>query len=350
MLICLSKCVEYITFLLHFLDFIALGIYNYSYNFIKERCFDMEAIKRHPRRVKVAVIFTILIILFFIICLFLEKVFGINCFKVYSLEEEQQIFLFNVSLGNYLTILTFAGMIIGGIWALIQYDKNSKVSQQAKASEIAKSFADTLTLKCMLICNVYEYSPLGDLLDLKNKDCFAFNSFTPNEIRTIYEADNFLDKYKTLKSSLDLDTIYYNILESRISVKPIREIVIEHKTYTNKQARNLFILDNEKLPFKFDYLVQSVLNELEYLCMSLASQAAGSSYVYQSLHQVFLRTIRVLAVEIALSNNSSYSDKYFTNIIEVYNQWKALYSRSLKSERKVKKKVEKILNPKIKTV
>ena len=310
----------------------------------------MEALKRHPRRVKVISIFLIIIILFFAFCLFLEKVYGINCFKIYSLEEEQQIFLFNISLSNYLTLLTLVGMIIGGIWALIQYDKTSKVRQQEKASKIAKSFAEKLTLKCMLICNVYEYSPLGALLDLKNIDCFAFNSFTPNEIRTIYEADDFLDKYKTLKSRLDLNTIYYNILESRISIQSINEIIAKHKSYTNKQARNLFVLDNENLPFNFNYLVQSVLNELEYLCMSLASQAAGSSYVYQSLHQVFLRTIRVLAVEIALSNNSSYSDKYFTNIIEVYNQWKLLYSKSLKSETKIKKKVEKILNPKIKTV
>ena len=242
------------------------------------------------------------------------------------------------------------GLGIGAVWALIQYDKNTKLRQQEKASIIAQSFSNTLTLKCMLICSVIESSPLGNFLDLKNKDCFAFSNFNPSEIRAIYEADNFLDRYETLKSTLDLDTIYYNILESRISVSSITEIAINHSKYSNKQARKLFILDNEGLPFKFDYLIQSVLNELEYLCMSLASQAAGSNYVYQSLHQVFLRTIRVLAVEIAISNNSSYSDKYYTNIIEVYNQWKLLYSKSLKSEEKIKKKVDKILNPKIKTV
>lgn len=96
--------------------------------------------------------------------------------------------------------------------------------------------------------------------------------------------------------------------------------------------------------------MSDVLNELEYLSMFLSSQAAGSKYVYQSLHQVFLRTVRALAVEISITNNSSYSDKYYTNLISVYNEWKNLYLRELLKEQNLKNKIEKILNPKIKTV
>lgn len=291
-----------------------------------------------------------LIRIIFITILFVFFCFILTLFPRVFDGGEQHVLILGITLSNWSIWIGIVGIICTAIWAIYEFDKSRISTQQEKASEIAKSFADKLTLKCMLICNVYEYSPLGTLLDLKNKDCFAFNSFTTNEIRTIYESDDYLDKYKTLKSCFNLDILYYNILESRISVQPIDEIIAKHKSYNNKQARNLFILDNEGLPFKFNYLVQDVLNELEYLCMGLASQAAGSSYVYQSLHQVFLRTIRVLAIEIALSNNSSYSDKYYTNIIEVYNQWKLLYSKSLKSEAKTKNKVEKILNPKIKTV
>lgn len=104
------------------------------------------------------------------------------------------------------------------------------------------------------------------------------------------------------------------------------------------------------MPFLFDELISDVLNQLEYLCMFLSSQVAGSKYVYQSLHQVFLRTVRALAVEISITNNKSYSDKYYTNLISVYNEWKKLYLKDLLKERTLKDKIEKILNPKIKTV
>jgi len=84
--------------------------------------------------------------------------------------------------------------------------------------------------------------------------------------------------------------------------------------------------------------------------MYLSSQVAGSKYVYQSLHQVFLRTVRALAIRISIANNTSYSDKYYTNIISVYNEWKNLYANDLKNEKEIKKKVDQVLNPKIKTV
>ena len=103
------------------------------------------------------------------------------------------------------------------------------------------------------------------------------------------------------------------------------------------------------MPVLFSQLVSLTLNELEYISMYIASQAAGSKYVYQSLHQIFLRTIKLLAPIIALQNKD-YSDKYYTNIIFVYNEWAELRQIGLKREKKNKEKANKILNPKIKTV
>lgn len=309
-----------------------------------------DAIKRHPKRTMFVCGIIIFILAIILISNILTTYFSIQFISIFPSEEEQQILIFNISLSNWCTLITMLGVIIGAIWGLIQYDKRVKLRQQEKATIIAQSFSDKLTLKCMLICSVFENSPLGQLLELQEKDCFSFNNFNTSEIRQVYNDDNFPEKYNNIKKLSNLDLIYYNILESRISTTPLSDIVEKHTNYNTIQARKLFILDNEGLPFSFDYLISSVLNELEYLCMSLASQAAGSTFVYQSLHQVFLRTIRVLAVEIAISNNNYYSDKYYTNIIEVYNIWKSLYLKSLNSEKKVKKKIDKILNPKIKKV
>lgn len=311
----------------------------------------IDAIKRHPTRTKVVTIFLIVLILFAIFCVSIKKVFGIDCVSIYYSEEEQQIIFFNfISLNNCLTILTLAGMIIGAIWALIQYDKTTKLRQQEKASEIAKSFSEELTLKCSIICEVFKNSELGSFLKLDTKDYESFYFFNTNEIRNIYNDDNFIEKYRKKRDESNLNQIYYRILDSRISFNSFSLLTENNKIYSEEEAQKLFTLDNSNLPFKFSALETDVLNELEYLCMSLSSQAAGSKFVYQSLHQVFLRTIRTLSIEIAISNENCYTDKYFTSIINVYKEWTSLYIKQLEKEKKQKRKVNKILEPKLKTV
>lgn len=297
---------------------------------------------------KISIIYLSFILL--LILLVFKKHFNINYIYFITSEECQQIFILGISLDNWCTIITIASIVAGAYWAVHQYNKSIILRQQEKATIVAQSFSEKLTLKCTLICSVIENSPLENLLKLKEFDCFCFSNFNTNEIRQVYKDDDFIEKYTNLKSFSELDIIYYNLLESKVSTMTFSEIVKKHNKYTTHQARKLFILDNEGLPFSFNSLVSDVLNELEYLCMGLASHVAGSAFVYQSLHQVFLRTIRVLAVEIALSNNTYYSDKFYTNIIEVYNNWKSLYSLDLKSEKALKKKIDKMLNPKIKKV
>ena len=264
--------------------------------------------------------------------------------------EEQQIMICGVSLGNWSIWLTICGLIVTALWSAYQYTKNVSRKQQEKASIIAKSFSEQLTIKCAIICTVIKNSELYDFLELDSKSYESFKTFNTNEIRAIYNDDDFVEKYKELKSKVDLNTIYYRLLDSFTSFEKFEDITSQNKTYTVEEAQKLFDSEYSYLPFKFNILVSNVLNELEYLCMELSSQAADSKYVYQSLHQVFLRTLRSLAIEIAISNNNNYTDKYYTSTIHIYNYWTQLYVNNLNKEKKKKEKVNKILDPKIKTV
>ncbi len=285
-------------------------------------------------------------ILFCVVFYFIPKT---NIIENNALKE-QNVLIFGITLENWFSYLSMIALIIAAVWAIYQFDKSNTLKQQERASEIAKSFSDKLTIKCSIICEVIKGSELYSLLELDSKRYDDFKIFNTNEIRNIYVDDNIIEKYKKKRKESNLDMIYYRLLESFISDTSFSVLMQENKQYSVEEARALFILDNSDLPFKFGMLVSNVLNELEYLCMGLSSQAAGSKYVYQSLHQVFLRTIRCLAVEIAMTNNKSYSDKYYTNIIHVYNEWTNLYILSLKKEDKLKNKVNKILDPKVKTV
>lgn len=264
--------------------------------------------------------------------------------------ESQQILVFGISLDNLGTWLTAVGLIVAAFWSLIQYEKGKVAKRQEKASEIAKSFSNRLTTKCSIIYQVIRLSKIYPLLKLNQKEYDHFKTFTTNEIRNIYSDDNFIEKYVNTRKESDLDQLYYRVLDSRISFNTLEGLTKSNKTYSEEEAQKLFILNNADLPFKFKALISDTLNELEYLCMSLSSQAAGSKYVYQSLHQAFLRTIRLLSVEIAITNKNSSTDKYYTSIISVYNEWTFLHKQYQLKEKKQLEKMNKLISPKIKTV
>ena len=290
----------------------------------------------------------LLILIIFILLLFIISKFStiINPIDV----ETQQIMIYGISLDNLETVFTSVALIITAFWSMHQYNKNRTSKQHEKASEIAKSFSNSLATKCFIICQVIKNSEIATLIELDKKGYNFFKAFTTNEIRSVYNDDRFIEKYRSTRKKSNLDQIYYRTLHSRISDIDFKTLTTQNKQYSVDEAKQLFILDNANFPFKFKSLVFDVLNELEYLCMSLSSQAAGSKYVYQSLHQTFLRTIRSLCLEIAMANDNHYSEKHYTSIIYVYNEWTQIFTQNLNKEKKINEKVSKMLEPKIKTI
>lgn len=280
-----------------------------------------------------------------VLCFTFSKISVTNTYNDSGILDGQHILIFNITLENWSTFFGVIGVILTAMWGVYQYDKNNSLKQQHNASKIAERFArDKLLYKCELVTTVIKSSPLYDYIN-KYKEYDTFKDFTIAELRYIYEDDKIADSYSKLEENFDFDSIYYSILDNRISNKPF-----EIKKYNTKLARKLFILDNEGLPFHFDALVDDVLNDLEYVCMDISSHAAGDEYIYLSLHQTFLRTIKALSINICIRNRNKYSDKYYTNIIHVYNNWTRLYKLNLNREKNRYKKANKLLNPKIKTV
>ena len=261
---------------------------------------------------------------------------------------EQHIMIFGITLGNWFTYISMIALLITAIWAIYQFDKNNSRKQQEKGAEIAKLFSEDLLFKCTILGKVILDSGIGNLFKLNILDYRKFKNFDRAEMYNIYKSDDeiFL-KLKQLLFSDNTQQIYLRYLDDHISLVRFQEL--SDKVYSNEDIKLLFNLDNKNMPFLFNQLVSSVLNELEYISMYIASQSAGSKYVYQSLHQIFLRTVKLLAPIIALENKN-YSDKYYINIIHVYNEWAHLREIDEKKEKKNKEKANKILNPKIKTV
>lgn len=314
--------------------------------------------------------------------------------------ETQEIYLFGLTIPNWLAWITIITVPITAVWAIYQYKKSTRIRQQEKGAEIAKLFSDEMVTKCGIIASVIENSELTDLLDIEEKDFKNLERFDIDEIRTLYNDKKIDQKYKRIIKSKELQNVYLYILEKRISQKNLKEISqldreqlidkiksrmkekyseaeiedLENKNlledefkrfyeknknsedesieqfykkkYTDEEARKLFILDNKDMPFLYRQLVNDVLNKLEYISMCISSQSAGSEFVHQSLHQMFLRTVKYLAIEIGMIN-VDYTDKYYTNVIHVYKEWNKIVEKNRKNEEKNKKKAYKYLEPKI---
>ena len=92
----------------------------------------------------------------------------------------------------------------------------------------------------------------------------------------------------------------------------------------------------------------NLLNKFEYLTMSLNTDLADEDIVYVSLHQLFLKTVKLLYPAICNCNNKYTADKYYSHTIETYNRWSLRYEKERKCEsngqKKVTEKSSKFLN------
>lgn len=276
--------------------------------------------------------------------------------------ESQQLKLLGITIENWFQWITLIGLPYTAGWAIYQFRKNNIAKKQEKAVEIEKDFSQNIINKCGIINAVFKQSSLNSLLKFDEKNYDDFKFFNVDELRSIYNDDDFPTIYNEMrqKYAQELDDIYHYILlngvtpivnsskvERKIEISPNKD---DKLTETNSSInKNPFILQNQNFPYHFFELESDLLNQLEYICMNISSKATDSNFIYQSLHQMFLRTVRTLAVEIAV-DNKNFSDKYYTNIIHVYNIWTARYIKDSKIEKRKKEKINRILNPKIKTV
>ena len=91
----------------------------------------------------------------------------------------------------------------------------------------------------------------------------------------------------------------------------------------------------------FPLLIENTLNKLEAICINISSQAAGSQFIYESLHQMFLSTVEILSIKISASNTNNV-DKYYVNIIYVYNMWCSQKEKDISKFNKTNKKISKL--------
>ena len=278
----------------------------------------IEAIQRHPKRTLVVIFFLIFIVIVIAISNLAQTFFGINIINIVNSDEVQQILIFGISLDNWCTLLTMFGVLIGAGWGLIQYDKNMKLRQQEKASEIAQDFANNLIEKTALISDTLMSNKEFQKMIVKIVKSKKLNQFTYWEIIDILGDKQCFNKCEQIIRSKRTQQKYTQLL----------------KTKYNETERTRFNSN-------FSILVETTLNHIEAVCINISSKAAGSQFIYDSLHQSFLNIIEILSIKISKRNYNNV-DKYFINVIEVYNMWNKQKNKDIQKFNKTQAKIDKL--------
>lgn len=208
-------------------------------------------------------------------------------YELICLQQADREFFLNCSV----FIITFISVLL----IYLDYRNRKKRERAEKSIQIAEEFAKTIIASLSYIYAVFEKLKIDKII---NKISFIrFNDFDLEELKELFDSTD-IKKYQQLISEDD------DRLENR-------KVII------------------------------NTLNRLEYMCMNIATKVADDKYIYNSLHQQFFKAIALLYFEISLIN-TDIKDKYYTNIIHVYNLWKKKYLKAVKEEKRIIKTQKKL--------
>ncbi|MBE6351194.1 MAG: hypothetical protein E7062_10695 [Spirochaetaceae bacterium] len=217
------------------------------------------------------------------------------------------------SLGckDILEIIYYISQIVGTIilawtawYAKKQYESQKTHARIEKAAELSKHFKDNLIPsmgKVQYLNNIKGLKPILEKIDLDK-----ISVFDSDELKCFISDEDI----KVFKAALLLE----------ISTIPLDEFKEDH--------------------MRFRQLLGRCLNDLEYFCINFNSNIADTETVYQSLHQVFFDVMPIAYIFISTLNTSS-ANKYYTNIIAIFKEWRKLYNSQLEKERNFKKNYSK---------
>ena len=220
-------------------------------------------------------------------------------------------------------------------WFIMDYKKRYATSRTEKAIQLAEEYANDIMNKITYIGFVMKDIGISDLIE--HIDSTGFHDFTYNELCRLLTAEEIKTIKEKLYSNKISDKIFLkNKALSLSNYKDISEFLRLLRTVSEEAPKNNRV---SVFQIEFNSILADVLNQLEYFSMWFVTGVADEKAVYQSLHQTFLKHIKFLYYPIA-SINKSGTDKYYTNIIKLYNLWSDERKRQINLELSHEKDLE----------
>lgn len=223
-------------------------------------------------------------------------------------------------------------MFFGVIYAAWQYNlsvrdsnRQSDIIRVQKAIDLAQFFKDNILDKYPPLEYIFEQSGSGKILgkispsSMKSFDLQEMRRYITEDdslqLRQIQESDEFL------KALMDANAIFDMKFKFNAIINKVKDLG------NNKKEMTFSIVKTPVInTFMRDYINQT-LNNLEFFAMHFMHKTADSSVVYQSLHQVYIKTVEQLYYFIA-GLNVDPVEKYYTNTIALYIEWTQMRDRN----------------------
>lgn len=207
------------------------------------------------------------------------------------------------------------------------YNKQYEYNQKNNTIAISKTMAQLISTDISQLTAPFNDKAGKQFMD----EYFSYSNqvvFKYTELLEFTKNNNFSSKYSSVEEfAKEYWLVAYNYYYNNAVKKGLTQIDAK------KEAREKYI--------EYLDLFTLTLNKIEAISMEFVSKIADESVGYPSLHQVFLRFVKVCSIKIALSNKTS-QDDFYTYTRELYRLWN---ERQNKHTEEVAKKEQLNDNP-----
>lgn len=232
--------------------------------------------------------------------------------------------------------------IISVICAFKAYKHQKERARKEAACSLARYYSENIISRYAFVSSVLQRAKLDDTA----KKLFPYQEllqFNKDELLSFLERHDI--SYDTVENNfilLDPQSILTAKLSFVASIHEKNSLIQEY-IILDKETGEKRVGYADSLRLEFHDKVSGYLNDLEWFSMSCRYGISDEEILYQSLHQTFLSTVWQLYFYICIQNLTS-EDKLYTNIIWLFNKWRArltdLQRAATKEQIKAQKKID----------
>ncbi len=246
-----------------------------------------------------------------------------------------------VSVPDFVSFLVLVITAIGVWFAYKEFRHNRSRNSIDKAFELSRIYESSILPLISLYTEVLTISNLSSkyLQPLSEKVTLEFSA---DEMFELFYS-GIVEEYESDLKNVDTDHIFQvRMTCNAMDISSPTESTALFKGYQEyglaKAQKDTVLIDFYSMVSHNDFkvLLSKLVNTLEWFSMCLCSELAEEKAVYQSLHQTFLSCVGHLYVYISKKNTSSHN-KYFTNIIALYNCWSTRQNAQVAKEENAKR-------------
>lgn len=254
----------------------------------------------------------------------------------FKLQKEQNVY---VELLYYITqIISSIFVISGVVIAIWQYylscmdsNRNIDVICVQKAIDLSEYYKDNILAYIAAMEYIFDNSGISEIFSKIDKS--NIEHFDQKEL-FIYIKDEDRDKLKKIQNTVKFSEVIAN-------ANAIYNLGLNDELIKLCRKHDCTKFEQKQISTFLGKLITKILNNMEYFSMHFTHNVADETVVYKSLHQTYIKLVKMLYYHIAIKNPLSTTTKYFTNIIELYKIWN---DRAINDEEKFAKDIRVLTN------